>query len=460
MPVARLDLSQPQRIHIVGIGGSGMSAIATVLAAMGHEVTGSDLVPSASIERLRALGVAATVGHNADHVGSADIVTASTAIPPTNVEMVEARRRGLPALTRAETLAAITATRRTVAVAGTHGKTTTASMLALILIEAGLDPSFIVGGEIKDVGSGAAWAGGEWLIAEADESDGTFLELQAEVAVVTSVEPDHLDHYGSVAALEDAFATFLAQAGRSRIVCADDEGAARIGQSVQPITYGTSDGADYRMVDVTAGRGGSDFGVLHHGSMLGRVTVPVAGLYNARNACGAMVAALAVGASFPSCETALARYGGVGRRFELRGERDGITYIDDYAHLPGEVRPVLAAARQGGWERIVVVFQPHRFSRTAALWKDFADAFEGADVLVVTDIYPAGEAPRPGVTGRLVFDAVTGSHPSQTAVYLPERKGLVDYLRATLSPGDLCLTLGAGDLTLLPDELLADPMRQ
>ncbi|HEX9548579.1 MAG TPA: UDP-N-acetylmuramate--L-alanine ligase [Acidimicrobiales bacterium] len=458
--MARLDLSQPQRIHIVGIGGAGMSAIATVLAAMGHEVTGSDLAPSASLERLRPLGVAATVGHDAAHVGSADIVTASTAIPPTNVEVVEARRRGLPTLSRAETLAAITETRRTIAVAGTHGKTTTASMLALILIAAGMDPSFIVGGEIKEVGSGAAWAGGEWLIVEADESDGTFLELQTEVAVVTSVEPDHLDHYGSVAALEDAFATFLARAGRIRIVCADDEGASRVGQSVQPITYGTSDRAGYRMMEVVAQRRGTEFAVEHRGTMQGRITVPVAGLHNARNACSALVAALVVGAPFAACETALARYGGVGRRFELRGERDGITYIDDYAHLPGEVRPVLAAARQGGWERTVVVFQPHRFSRTAALWKDFADAFEGADVLVVTDIYPAGEAPRPGVSGRLVFEAVTSSHPSQTAVYLPERKELVDYLRAMLRPGDLCLTLGAGDLTLLPDELLADPMRQ
>jgi UDP-N-acetylmuramate--alanine ligase len=363
-------------------------------------------------------------------------------------------------LTRAETLAAITATRRTIAVAGTHGKTTTASMLALILIEAGLDPSYIVGGDIRDVGRGAAWSQGAWLVVEADESDGTFLELQTEVAVVTSVEPDHLDHYGSVGALESAFATFLAQAGRNRIVCADDEGTTRVSESVEPITYGTSEGASYRMVEVVAERGGTEFGVEHHGTLLGRVTVPVAGLYNARNACGALVAAVAVGASFAACATALALYGGVRRRFELRGERDGITYIDDYAHLPGEVRPVLAAARQGGWERIVVVFQPHRFSRTAALWKDFADAFEGADVLVVTDIYPAGEAARPGVTGRLVFDAVTGSHPAQTAVFLPEWKELVDYLRATLRPGDLCLTLGAGDLTLLPDELLADPMCQ
>jgi UDP-N-acetylmuramate--alanine ligase len=454
-PVPALDLGVRHRVHVVGIGGAGMSAIATVLAAMGHRVTGSDLKASAGLERLRALGVPAVVGHSAEHVGDADIVTISTAIPASNPEVVEARRRGIPVLRRAETLAAIAAARRTVAVSGTHGKTTVSSMLALVLVEAGMRPSFIIGGDINEVGSGAAWGEGEWLVVEADESDGTFLELSPEVAVVTNVEADHLDYYGDLAQLEAAFARFLAGARSARVVCADDSGSARLGRDIGATSYGTSPGADYRMTDLVTGRSSSHFAVEHAGTPLGVITLAVPGAHNARNACGALVAGLAVGASFDDARRALARYGGVARRFEFRGARDGITFVDDYAHLPSEVRAALAAARDGGWARVVAVFQPHRYSRTAALWADFADAFVDADVLVVTDIYPAGEAPRPGVSGRLIVDGVLGRHPGSAVAYRPGHRELVAELRRTLAPGDLCITLGAGDLTGLPDELLS-----
>jgi UDP-N-acetylmuramate--alanine ligase len=434
-----------------------MSAIATVLATMGHRVTGSDIKPSAGLERLRSRGVSAVVGHDPANVGDVDFVTISTAIPATNPEVAEAVRRGIHVLRRAEILAAIAATRRTVAIAGTHGKTTVSSMLALVLVEAGLRPSFIIGGDINEVGSGAAWSDGQWLVVEADESDGTFLDLVPEVALVTNVEPDHLDHYGDVAHLEAAFSQFLAGAVATRIVCADDSAAARLGRLVHATTYGLSAGADYRMTDLVTRRSSSQFTLEHAGTALGRITLAVPGAHNARNACGAVVAGLAIGASFDDARRALERYGGVARRFEFRGERAGVTFVDDYAHLPTEVRAALAAAKDGEWRRLVAVFQPHRYSRTAALWADFADAFVDADLLIVTDIYSAGEAPRPGVSGRLILDAVLTSHPGQDAVYLPGHQELVAHLRRILQPGDLCLTLGAGDLTVLPDELLEEP---
>jgi UDP-N-acetylmuramate--alanine ligase len=362
--VVDVDLSHPRRVHIVGVGGAGMSAIANVLVAMGHEVSGSDLQESAALTRVRALGIRADVGHDAAQVGDAELITVSTAIPATNPEVVDAESRGIPVLRRADMLAAITASRATVAVAGTHGKTTTSSMIALILKEGGLHPSFIIGGDIRQLGGGAAWDDGDWFVVEADESDGTFLELRRDVAVVTSIEPDHLDHYGGVAELEEAFEAFLAGATKARIVCADDPVAAALGANVNAVTYGTSPTADYRMTDLESDRTGCRFVVVHDGRPLGQIALPVPGAHNARNACAAIVAGLLTGVPFAAAQQALGRFGGVARRFEFRGERHGVTFVDDYAHLPGEVVPVLAAARQGGWgppprrER-----RPHRLGR-------------------------------------------------------------------------------------------------
>lgn len=452
-----VDLSTSHRVHIVGVGGAGMSAIATVLAAMGHRVSGSDLKESAGLERLRALGVEVTVGHDAANVGDAELLAISTAVPEHNPEVVEARRRSLPVLRRADILAAITRTRRTVAVAGTHGKTTTSSMLALVLVEAGLRPSFIIGGDVNEIGTGAAWDTGDLLVVEADESDGTFTELHRDAAVVTSVEPDHLEHYGSFEALVDAFERFLAECPGPKVVCADDEVAAALAARVGATTYGTSEGVDHRMVDVRPLGPGTSFEVVQGETSLGRVELPVPGLHNARNACGALVTGLALGAGFDDAARALARFAGVARRFEFRGEADGVRFVDDYAHLPTEVRAALQAARQTDPRRVVCVFQPHRYSRTASLWREFADAFDDCDLLVVTDVYPAGEAPRPGVSGKLVVDAVLEHRPWHHVAYLPRRADVVAYLRQVLRPGDLCLTLGAGDLTSLPDELLERP---
>jgi UDP-N-acetylmuramate--alanine ligase len=451
----RIDLSAPLTVHVVGIGGAGMSAIAEVLVAMGHRVTGSDLKESTGLARLRALGVPIAIGHDAANLAEGtDFVAISTAIPDRNPEVRAAREVGVPVVRRAALLAAIASTRRTIAVAGTHGKTTTSSMLALVLMEAGVHPSFIIGGDVNEIGTGAAWDDGELFVIEADESDGSGFAPRRHGCIVTSVEPDHLEFHGSVDALHAAFRDFLDGTPGPRIVCADDPVAAQLATEVGASTYGTSPQADHRIVDLQSGRVGVSFDLEHRGETLGRIALPVPGAHNARNACAAAVMGMALGAPFEAAAAALGRFAGVARRFQFRGEAAGVTFVDDYAHLPSEVEAALGAALDGGWRRVVVAFQPHRFSRTQALWPHFADAFVGADLLVVTDVYPAGEAPRPGVSGKLVLDAVLDAHPRQPAAYMPRRGDVTAYLLATLLPGDLCLTLGAGDLTAVPDDVL------
>jgi len=478
------DPTTLRRVHIVGIGGAGMSGIATVLVAMGHEVTGSDLHESAVTERLAAQGIAVTIGHRSDVVAGADLVTHSTAVRPDNPERAEADRLGIPVVRRADVLAAVAALRRCIAVAGTHGKTTTSSMLALMLVESGLRPSFLIGGDVKEIGTNAVWDDGEWIVVEADESDGTFLHLHPEIAVVTNVEADHLDHFGTFDAVRSAFGEFLDSVSGTRVVCGDDVEAAALGRGAGAVLVGMGGEAHWRISDVVAARGRSRF-VLAQGldtagnsgndsgsgsedagdgsdvegsAGAGRrmeVDLAVPGLHNVRNASVAAVAALAAGASDNAVVRALGRFGGVARRFELRGEEAGITFVDDYAHLPTEVRATLAAAADGGWTRVVAVFQPHRYSRTAEVGHEFGPAFGDADLVVVTDVYAAGETPIAGISGRTVADAVARHHPAEHVRYLPDRSRLAVDLVDLLQPGDLCLSLGAGDLTSLADEILA-----
>ena len=452
-----LDLGAPRRIHIVGIGGAGMSAIALVLTAMGHTVTGSDLKDTPVSERLRSHGIAVAVGHRAENVGDVDAVTYSPAVPPTNPEIEAARQRGALVVARSGTLAAICATRRCLAVAGTHGKTTTASMLSLILVEAGMHPSFLIGADVNEIGTNGVWDSGEWLVVEADESYGTFQAIRPDLAVLTNVEADHLDHYGNFENLRRAFGAFVAQATVGAVVSADDHHAAAIGGEHGAVSVGMAPGATYAMTDVTQSRSSVSFGLAGPDRSLGVLRLGVPGLHNARNAAVAAVAALEAGAPFSAAQTALARFAGVTRRFEFRGEANGVTFVDDYAHLPTEVRVALATARAGGWSRVVAVFQPHRFSRTAALALQFGTAFNDADALVVTDIYSAGEAPVPGVSGRLVADAVRAQDPRLEVTYAPGWDEMQRAVGALLRPGDLCLTLGAGDLTALPDQLMDAP---
>ncbi|MYI56475.1 MAG: UDP-N-acetylmuramate--L-alanine ligase [Acidimicrobiia bacterium] len=463
-----ISLDEVRHVHVVGVGGAGMSAIATVLADAGHLVTGSDLKASVAFERLRARGLGVVVGHRAEHVlepattGAEvpvgrlpDLVARSSAVGDGNVEVTAARRAGIPVCSRADILAAVCRLRRTLAVAGTHGKTTTSSMLALILDEAGCRPSFVVGVAVNEIGSGAVWAGGDWLVVEADESDGSFLQLDPEAAVVTSVEPDHLEQYGSVEGLHEAFEEFLGSVPGFRLVCADDPwGGGFAARQRDAVSYGTAAGADFRLVDVATARTGVEFTLDRRGGDGARVQLPVPGLHNARNAAAAMACADQLGVPPARSAEILAHYGGVSRRYEFRGSAAGVTFIDDYAHLPGEIAAVLATARAGGWRRIVCVYQPHRYTRTAALWRDFGTAFTEADLVVFTDVYPAGEPPRPGISGKLLVDSLLETEPYKRVAWFPHRSDLQRYLVRELRPGDLCLTLNAGDLTTLPAELI------
>ena len=455
----RLDLTRPCRLHIVGVGGVGMSAIALLLARMGHEVSGSDLKESVSLARLEAAGVHVHVGNRAENVPrDADAVVYSTAIPLRNVELVAARELGIAVLHRSAALAALAATRRTIAVAGSHGKTTTSSMLALMLRSAGWQPSFVIGGEVNEVGANAAYGAGEWLVVEADESDGTFLQLGPEAAIVTSIEPDHLDYYGGFGELTAAFERFVDGVPGPVVCCADDVVAARVASTRPRVrTYGFAPGADYRIENAELEHRADRFTLTAMGQRQGELVVPLA-VMAATNAAGAAALALELGVPFDAIAEALRSFGGVARRFEWRGERDGITFVDDYAHLPGEVRAAIATARQGGWRRVIVVFQPHRYTRTAVLWRDFAGVFDGADAVVLTDVYAAGETPIAGVSGRLVVHAVVDASPGLPVSYLPRSTDLVDVPARLARPGDVVLTLGAGDLTAMPDTWLARPV--
>jgi UDP-N-acetylmuramate--alanine ligase len=451
-----LDLSSPRRLHVVGVGGPGMSAIAIALAEMGHHVSGSDLRDRPVLDRVRAAGAEVMLGHDRAHVDGCDAVTYSTAIPERNVELDESRRRGIPTLRRATTLASICAHAKSLAVAGTHGKTTTTSMLMLILAEAGLRPSFVIGGDVTDVGTGAQWTGGEWLVVEADESDGTHLELPVHGTILTNVDVDHLDFYGSFDAIVDGFAEYLDRIGGPRVVAIDDPVCRTLAVGRDAITYGFAAEADVRAVDLEPSAGALRFAVEHRGVRLGEVHLPLRGRHNVANATGAIAMAMAIGVPFATASRALARFGGVARRFDVRGSDGGATFVDDYAHLPAEIAAVLSAARSSGdgWTRVIAVFQPNRFNRIAAMWQEYADAFIDADIVVLTEIYPSGTTPIPGVTGKLVLNAVLDAHPRSHVVWLPRRADLVDFLAREAGPGDVCISMGCGDIATLPAEVI------
>ncbi len=454
-----LDLSQPRRVHVVGVGGSGMSALALLLREMGHQVSGSDLRDSRALDRLRLAGVHVAVGHDADNIpAGTDAVVISTAVPRTNLEVRVAEGRGIPVLRRADALRALVATRRTIAVAGSHGKTTTSSMLAVSLLAAGWQPSFLIGGEPHEVGTNASRGAGQWLVVEADESDGTFLEIEPEVAIVTNIEPDHLEHYGTFDALVDAFERFVDRLPGLAVACVDDPVVhALVSARSGVVTYGESAGAGYRMTDwESGGRVGSRFDVWHGDERLGEIELAVPGRHNALNALGAVALASELGVPFPTVAGALRNFGGVARRFHFKGEIDGVTLVDDYAHLPAELQATIRTARECGWRRVVAVFQPYRYTRTALMWRDFADAFVDADLLVLTDVCaPAAERPQPGVSGRLVLRAVLDAHPSLDVAYYPRRAELAERVLAITRPGDVVLTMGVGDVGNLADEMLA-----
>ena len=452
------SLEELGAVHFIGIGGAGMSGIARILLARGVPVSGSDRRDTPTLLALRALGARVEVGHDAAHLRDADTVAVSTAIRADNPELAAAQERGLRVLPRAVALAAVMAGRRSVAVAGTHGKTSTTSMLTVAVQACGADPSFAIGGNLNESGSNAHAGEGDVFVAEADESDRSFLVLAPFAGIVTNVEADHLDNYGDLAAVEAAFDRFLQTVDPEGFVvlCLDDPGAARLADvpvKARVRTYGTSAEADLRLVDITVAGDRTSYTAVLDGVELGRVRIRVPGEHMARNSAAALLAGLELGLPADGLIDGLGRFGGVHRRFELKGVVGGVRVYDDYAHHPTEVRAQLAAARAvAGDGRLVVVFQPHLYSRTREFADGFGDALGLADEVVVMDVYGAREDPVPGVTGAMVADAVP--LPPEHVLFEPSWSAAAPALAARARPGDLVMTMGAGDVSMVGPEVL------
>ncbi len=443
-------MQQAQHVHFIGIGGSGMCGIARIMLGLGYRVTGSDLKGSTATESLEALGATCFRGHAGEYLGDADLVVASTAIPFSNPELLEARERRLRILHRSEMLAWLMQRQKGIAIAGAHGKTTTTSMAALVLEQNHLDPTVIIGGELKEIGGNAKLGGGEYLVAEADESDGSFLKLDPFIEIITNIEDDHLDHYKSVENIETAFREFIAKvpAEGLAVVCLDDPRIRELlaGYNGPCQTYALDHpDADYtgrnlRMVgELTIGE------VYFRNSYLGDLELRVPGRHNFLNALAVVALGRFVGLPFEGISAALSNFRGAGRRFQLTGEVGGVKVIDDYAHHPSEIKATLKAARQLKTGRLIGVFQPHRYTRTAILGERFGEAFSDADVIIVSDIYSAGEQPIAGVTADIIITAIE-KFEGRKVIHLPTRQEIVDYLARTARPGDMILTMGAGDI--------------
>ncbi len=453
-------MSQRAYAHFIGVGGAGMSGIALVLHEQGVAVTGSDLKDSRYVRALREAGVEVHVGHDSANLGDPEVVVVSSAIPETNPELAEARRRGIPVWQRARMLAHLAGGRRTIAVAGTHGKTTTSSMIATMLHGMGAEPTFLIGGEVCGFGTNAGCGDGPDYVVEADESDGSFLHLEPFVSLVTNVEADHLDHYGTFEAVEETFQRFFERTveGGTAVVCADDacamEIARRAGAPI--VSYGFDATAEVRASGLRREGAGHAFEVtLPDGATIAaRVAIP--GEHNVSNATAALAVAWALGRDVGQAARALEGFVGVKRRFDPVGCVDEVRVVDDYAHHPTEVRATLAAARGsvGEGARIWAIFQPHRYSRTQALVDDFAEAFAEADRLVLMDVYSAGETPIPGVSGKSLVDAVLARHPRTRVAWLPRRAEVPAFIARSVRPGDLVLTMGAGDVTMVGPEIV------
>ena len=447
----------PQPVHFVGIGGAGMSGIAMVLARLGVRVTGSDLKASRYTRNLEAAGIPVFIGHAAANVSDAAVLVVSSAIPESNPEVRAARSTGVPVLARAEMLARVMKLRRGIAVAGTHGKTTISSMITHVMHQAGLDPTFLVGGELNDIGSNAGVGQGAWLVAEADESDSSLLYLRPEVAVVSNVELDHHSHYSCLDEVLNVFRRFVALLpADGLLVLVHGSGGDALAQSTTAavLVVGLAAGdltADVICVDDQ----GSQFTVMEAGRPLVGITLRVPGEHNVLNALCAL--AVLRHAGLPPAEAAqhLATFSGAARRFQEIGRAAGVVVVDDYAHHPTEIRATLTAAKRGSHRRVIAVFQPHLYSRTRYLQREFGDALTLADETIVTDIFPAREEPEPGVTGKLIVEGYLGRRPGGPVVYIPRLTDVAGYLAPRLHPGDLLITLGAGDVFRAGEQVLA-----
>jgi UDP-N-acetylmuramate--alanine ligase len=456
-------------IHFVGIGGIGMSGIAEVLANLNYKVTGSDVAESANVKRLREKGIAVVVGHDAKNVDNAAVVVVSSAIKRDNPELVAARAKRLPVVRRAEMLAELMRLKSAVAIAGTHGKTTTTSMVAALLDAGGLDPTVINGGIINAYGTNARLGEGDWMVVEADESDGTFLKLPADIAVVTNVDPEHLDHFQTFEAVKAAFQDFVENVPfyGFAVMCTDHPEVQTLVGRIEDrriITYGENPQADVRLVDLAHENGASTFGVVVRGRdgngahVISDLTLPMPGRHNALNATAAITVARELGVSDARIRKALASFGGVKRRFTRTGEWNGVVIIDDYGHHPVEIAAVLRAARESTAGRVIAVMQPHRYTRLSQLFEQFCTCFNDADTVIVADIYAAGEAPIAGADrDNLVQGMRARGHRNVMPLESPEKLALL--IKGIAQPGDMVVCLGAGSITqwayALPGELKA-----
>ena len=461
--IARAQVTHPmhrrsRRVHFVGIGGTGMCGIAEVLLNLGYEVSGSDLSQNEAVFRLRRLGAKVSMGHRAENVEGGEVVVYSSAVSQENVEVAEARRRKIPVIRRAEMLAELMRMKYSIAVAGAHGKTTTTSLIAAILAAAGLDPTVVVGGRINAIGANARLGEGEYLVAEADESDGTFLRLVPTIAVVTNIDEEHLDFYRDFRAIKQAFLEFVNKVpfyGFS-VVCLDHPAVQEIIPGIEKrfFTYGFGSQADYIGEEFRYEAGEAAFAVRRRSGRLGEIRLRIPGRHNAYNALAAAAVASELEVPFEAVQAGLHGFDGIGRRLERIGEAEGVAVMDDYGHHPEEIRATLRAVREAWPERrLVVLFQPHRYTRTHHLGKAFHTAFYDADLLFVAPIYAAGEAPIPGVSASSIAEGVR-AHGHKGCEEVKDLKEAAGKLAGAIRPGDLVLTLGAGDVWKAGRELL------
>lgn len=446
-----------QHIHFVGIGGIGMSGIAEVLLNLGYTISGSDLKETEVTRRLQILGCEISYGHRRENVKEADVVVVSSAVRPDNPEVRVAEERLIPVIPRAEMLAELMRMKVGIAIAGTHGKTTTTSLIATVLAAGGLDPTVVIGGRLNSIGSNAKLGQGEFLVAEADESDGSFVKLMPTIAVVTNIDPEHLDYYSGIDQIREAFLKFINQIPffGLAVLCLDHPNV----QSLLPrlkkrfVTYGLTTQADFQAKEIRFDGLYTTFDVLQRQRELGRLKLRMPGLHNVYNTLATVATAFELDIPFQVIQETLSEFSGIQRRFQIKGEKKGVLVVDDYGHHPVEIMATLKAARTGWKRRIVAVFQPHRYTRTQALFQDFLTAFYDANVLLLTEIYPAGEDRIEGVEAKALYEGMR-EHGHKDVAFIADKKEIVDHLLQIVTPGDLVITLGAGDIWQVSEELV------
>jgi UDP-N-acetylmuramate--alanine ligase len=446
-----------KRIHFVGIGGIGMSGIAEVLVNLGYQVSGSDVQPSETTARLKKLGAKVVIGHAAENIGQADVVVTSSAVRKDNPEVVAARKKNIPVIPRAEMLAELLKMKFSVAVSGSHGKTTTTSMISTVLAEADLDPTMVIGGKLASIGGNARLGDGEIIVAEADESDGSFLKLSPTIAVITNIDREHLDYYAGIEDIKKAFLQFanIVPFYGCAVLCRDNEYVREILPAIhrRTITYGLEDPADYRAVDVRISEEKTTYAVMFKKQKLGDIELAVPGRFNVYNSLAAVAVGRELNLDFKTIQEGLKNFSGVQRRLEVKGRIGEITVVDDYGHHPTEIRETLGALRPRVQGRLIVVFQPHRYTRTKALFEEFTMAFDEADLLVLNDIYPASEEPIAGVDSARLGEAIQAKG-KKNVTYLSGAEKIVDYLTAHVREKDTVLTLGAGNVYKIGEALI------